>query len=102
VSEAHAKFKFLKQNGLYEHLGRGEYLFKGVAVAVEGTPKPGMHFRVFDTSHPVDFAIRSVTTLEDGTLALEVISAARLHEGFFDGAVIDTAGMTRGVHFYWE
>lgn len=97
-----AAFKFIKQLGAPKPIGRGLYSYVGTAIPLDGLPIAGMSFRGFETRHPVDFAIRSVVAQTDGSLLIDSISQWKLYEGFLDGAVVDTAGTTRGVHFFWD
>jgi hypothetical protein len=97
-----ASFKFIKQLGPPTPIGRGQYSYVGKAVPVDGLLTAGMCFRGFETYHPVDFAIRSVVAQNDGSLLIDSLSEWELYDGFLDGAFVDTAGTTRGVHFFWD
>jgi hypothetical protein len=72
------------------------------AQLLEGEFYVGQKFTGFESYHPVECTITSIAELVDGRWSLRCESDCRLHKGFFDSAIVDTSGSTRGVHFRYD
>lgn len=97
-----ATFKVFEQIGEPKAIGRGQYAYVARVTPINGVPTPGMTFCGYETSHRVEFLIRSVDVDSDGMLRVDCLADWNLYEGFLTGTFVDTSGDKRGVHFFWD
>jgi hypothetical protein len=96
-----AIFKVLSQRNEKRKFFSNETICSLTALPIEGELVDGMEFTAYETYHRFDVIIRSAQKTES-IWHLECEANWTLYEDLFVGAVIDTSGMKRGQHYFFE
>ena len=96
-----AIFKILKQRNVGQTATAEPIACVLAVFPIKGEVIVGMEFTVYETHHPFKLKIRSVKR-ENACVFLECESEWPLYEGQFVGAVLDSSGVKRGEHYFFD
>ena len=97
-----AKFKVLEsKNGAYD-VESDTHRFELAVALLQGELTKDLDFWAFDTDRAFPVCVLAVRA-DAQRFILDCLARGSPHyEGLFDGAVIDTSGRRRGVHFFYD